>query len=139
MRWASKSRLAPSLARRWTLDFGLWTQPPPNVSRLWTLDFGLWTPTPDFGLWTVPPSPESLSQQFDTPGHRSLRRFFALELQRDVPVIIYLGQNPGDALVIQLQRVPFAAAKIGLGLDEHRLRGDLLELLVRALQKIAGI
>src|SRR5437899_11774466 len=94
-----------------------------STSRLWTLDFGLWTPMPDFGLWTPNPrsSPESLSQQFNTPGHRRVRWLFALELQRNIPVVVCISQDLCDALVIQIKRVPFAPAKISLCLDEDRL------------------
>src|SRR5947208_10610856 len=60
---------------------------------------------------------KGLPQHFDTLRHGDVRIFFPLKLQRHVTAVIHAGQDFGNTCVIQVERVPFAAAVIGLGLN----------------------
>src|SRR5438094_299581 len=82
---------------------------------------------------------KGLAQHFDTLRHGDVRIFFPLKLQRHVTAVIHARQDFRDACVIQVERIPLAAAVIGLGLNEHSLRRYLLQFVVRILQKIPGV
>src|ERR1051326_497826 len=81
---------------------------------------------------------EGLLQHGDAFGHGDVRVFLAFHFEGDVPGVTGGGQDPGNAPVIEIEGIPFAAPVIGLGLHEHRLRRDLFEFGIGFLEKVAG-
>src|SRR5947199_232566 len=62
-----------------------------------------------------------------------------LHLQRDVAGIIHFFQDFCDALIIQIESVPFSSTRIGFRLHENSARRDLFELTVWILHVIPGV
>src|SRR5262249_9528546 len=67
---------------------------------------------------------EGFPQNAQALGYAGFRIFFALEFQGDVAVVIRLAERASDAVVIEIERVPFAASVVRLGLDEHGFGRD---------------
>src|SRR5438552_7085626 len=55
---------------------------------------------------------DGFTHQSDASGNREVRVFLAFEFERSVTGVSGLGQNRGDAVVIQIESVPVAAAVI---------------------------
>ena len=49
------------------------------------------------------------------------------------------AEHGGDTVVIEIQRIPNPAAVIGLGLDQHRQRGQHFHLLIHVFQKVPRV
>ena len=59
--------------------------------------------------------------------------------QRNITAIIRVAQNLADARVINIERIPFAAARISFGLHQNRVGRQSFHLRIFVFQKIAGI
>src|ERR1043165_9747630 len=57
-------------------------------------------------------NPKSFAQDIEAFGDRCFGWFLAFHFQRDVPAVIDSGENFGDAIVIEIECVPFAAAVV---------------------------
>src|SRR5262245_12264801 len=79
-------------------------------------------------------SAERLPQRLEAARHTRFGVLLPLELQRNVTTVAGLAEDAGDAVVIEIQRVPDAAAVVGLGLYQAGARGQGLLLLVDVLQ-----
>ena len=82
---------------------------------------------------------KSFSQQGQAFGQRRIVVFVAFEFERDIASEIVLSHDPGDTGIIQIECVPQAAAVVGLGLYENRLRGALFKLIIRIFEEVTRI
>src|SRR5574340_939917 len=82
---------------------------------------------------------ESLAQYSQTLRNRGGCGFAALHFKRNVSAVTGPAQDAGDALVIQFQRVPLAAAVVRLGLHDGRVRRQLFDAGVGVAGEIPGI
>src|SRR5262249_41081453 len=82
---------------------------------------------------------ERLAEHGQALGKRRPPVLLALELQRDIAAVLLCPQNRRDALVVQIQRVPDPTPVVCLRLHECRQRCDLLQLVVRVFEEVAGV
>ncbi len=78
-------------------------------------------------------------QQRETLRDRGTSVFATFELQRYVASVAHTVQDGGDAIVVEIECIPGAAAVIGFGLDEDGLGRQLLEFRIGILEKIASV
>src|SRR5262245_21212841 len=60
----------------------------------------------------------------------------AFELERDVTVVVVAAEELGDTAVVEIERVPKAAAEVGLHLHEAGFRRELFQPVVRVFQEV---
>ena len=71
--------------------------------------------------------------------HGRGRVLLALHLERHPALVAGLAQDAGDPRVVEVERVPLAAAVVRLGLHDDRVRRELLEPGVRVAGEVAGV
>src|SRR4030095_4124726 len=81
-------------------------------------------------------SVKRLSEHRDAFWHGDARVFLALHLQRDVAGLAGGAQDLCNPLIVEIERVPFAAARIRLGLDEHGLGRDGFKLFIGIFEEV---
>jgi len=62
------------------------------------------------------------AQQRRALGDRGSGVLAALVFQRHIAAVAVLSQDPGNAFVVEVERIPGTAAEIGLRLDEEPIR-----------------
>src|ERR1041385_1874556 len=82
---------------------------------------------------------KGLAQHRNTLRHTTVSAFLAFKFEGDVTSVIHFGQDLCDPFIIQVERVPFAAPVISLGLDKHSLGGDQFQSFVWIFEEVSGV
>src|SRR5262249_9139426 len=82
---------------------------------------------------------ERIPKHLQALRYRQIRRFFSFHFERHIAFESGVTKNLGDPIVIELAGVIDAAAVIGLGLNDDRVRRQAFELRIRIAYKIARI